>query len=126
MSNQLATTNGPRKTVGLNVTSEQCVAVSQAFHKCGPALGLFGYWNTQSFLSLDGATFQSPYFQYFPPGTYTLVAADAWAAITNRAPAVNAVSILRGYRRTIIPPPPGLADRQQRALLRAPSIREYL
>ena len=78
MSNQLATTNGPRKTVALNVTSEQCVAVSQAFHKCGPALGLFGYWNTQSFLSLDGATFQSPYFQYFPPGAYTLVAADAW------------------------------------------------
>ena len=78
MSSLLATPNGPRAAVVLNVTSEQCVILSPTLHQCGPSTRLFGYWNTQSFLSLDGATFRSPYFQYLVPGVYTLVAVDAW------------------------------------------------
>ena len=77
-SSLTATPDGPRAGVVLNVTSEQCVSLSPKIHECGPGTGLFGYWSTQSFLSLDGATFRSPYFQYFLPGVYTLVAADAW------------------------------------------------
>jgi len=78
MSNLLATPNGPRAGVALNVTSEQCVSLPPTFHLCGPSTRLFGYWNIQSFLTLDGATFRSPYFQYLLPGVYTLVAVDAW------------------------------------------------
>jgi len=78
MSNLLATPNGPRTGIALNVTSEQCVSLSPTVHQCGPSTRLFGYWNTQSFLNLDGATFRSPYFQYLVPGVYTLVVADAW------------------------------------------------
>ncbi len=78
MSDLLATPTGLRARIALNVTSEQCVRLSQTIHKCGPGTGLVGSWNTQSVLSVESATFQSPYFQYFPPGVYTLVAADAW------------------------------------------------
>jgi len=78
MSDLLATPNGPRAGIALNVTSEQCASLSPTIHKCGPSTGLFGYWTTRTILSLDGASFQSPYFQYFLPGVYTLVAADAW------------------------------------------------
>ncbi len=78
MSDLLATPNGPRTGIALNATSEQCVRLSQTIHKCGPGTALVGYWNTQSVLSVESATFQSPYFQYFLPGVYTLVAADAW------------------------------------------------
>ena len=78
MSDLLATPNGPRAGIALNVTSEQCASLSPTIHKCGPSTGLFGYWNTRSLLSLDGARFQSPFFQYFLPGVYTLVATDAW------------------------------------------------
>src|SRR5207247_10793627 len=84
MSSLLATPNGPRAAVALNVTSEQCVSLSPTLHQCGPSTRLFGYWNTQSFLSLDGATFRSPYFQYLVPGVYPLVAVDACG------PAINA------------------------------------
>jgi hypothetical protein len=78
MSRVLAASNGPRAGVALNVTSEECFSLSPTVHECGPSTRLFGYWNTQSFLSLGGATFRSPYFQYLLPGVYTIVATDAW------------------------------------------------
>ena len=78
LSHMLATLDGPRAGISLNVTSEQCVSLPPSLHECGPAHGLFGYWNTRGFLSPDAATFRSPYFQYLVPGVYTLVVADAW------------------------------------------------
>jgi hypothetical protein len=50
---------------------------SQGTVSCGQGGGLFGYWNSTSYL-VSNATLASKDFVYFPAGQYTLVATDAW------------------------------------------------
>jgi hypothetical protein len=64
----------------LNATTEACVNQTGGASLCGAvSTALFGYWNsTTPFLETRNATTSSPYFHYFPPGPYTLVAEDLW------------------------------------------------
>lgn len=65
----------------VNATSYYCsgsgVSGNGGEVDCGNTPGLVGYWNTS--ISVNGdLNFTSPAFTYFPPGEYTIVAADQW------------------------------------------------
>ncbi len=66
--------------VGLNASTGVCSATDGG-GMCGPAGGLFGYWDLtgmQGSANMSEWTTSSRYFHYFEPGWYTLVAAAAW------------------------------------------------
>ena len=54
-------------------------AYAQGLGSCPLGSGLFGYWNPSVVLIEENSTLASKYFSYFPPGEYTLVAADDWS-----------------------------------------------
>lgn len=68
-------------TVSVNATTGYCNA--QKFSggggdvTCPANLGLVGYWN-DSVTAPGNLNFTSPAFVYFPPGEYTMEAADVW------------------------------------------------
>jgi len=68
-------------TVAVNATTRSCVGKGTSGQggeiDCGASPGLLGYWN-YSIASGGDFNFTSPAFVYFPPGQYTIVAADDW------------------------------------------------
>jgi len=63
-------------TVSVNATTGDCGDNPELNGFC-TGKGLSGYWN-DSVLAPGALNFTSPAFVYFPPGEYTIVAADLW------------------------------------------------
>ncbi len=74
-------TGSYQATLQLNATTKyiNCKGFSGGGGECdlGTGPGLIGYWNYSAPAAGD-MNFTSPGFVYFPPGEYTIVAADDW------------------------------------------------
>ena len=62
----------------LNATTGICSTGTSGGTMCGASASLFGYWNGTISGPAGNYTTSSPDFHYFPPGSYTLAAVDAW------------------------------------------------
>jgi DNA-binding transcriptional ArsR family regulator len=83
--NATAPTNEPAESAGkaaINATTLTCLKVPAGYISCGGSTSLFGYWSqpTGPGLEPQDANTTSSYFNYFPPGQYTIVVEDLWGA----------------------------------------------
>lgn len=75
---QANTTSGPLEPITESASTLSCASSSTGAYYCGGIGGLYGYWNTTSYLTEQQVTTGSPFLKYFPTGDYTLAVQDMW------------------------------------------------